>query len=126
MARSGSRGEPLVTINGRPTSSPVPRHPNPAPVSLGPVTGNPIRAGTGGRHTRRTPIPSRVCSSSSTRVAKPSRRQAEAGPPLAEAAAEPQVRHIPDWDRPAAARCRGKPAVDRDWIGVLRVLLCNR
>jgi len=44
MARSGSRGEPLVAINGRPPSSPVPRHPNPAPVSLGPVTGNPIRA----------------------------------------------------------------------------------
>jgi hypothetical protein len=43
-ARSGSRGDRPVAISARPISSPVSRHPNPAPVSLGPVTGNPIGA----------------------------------------------------------------------------------
>ena len=66
-------------------SSPASRHPDPPAVSLGPVTRNPTRArvrGTGERHCGRTPIPSHVYSSSSTRVAKPSRRQAWAGPLL--------------------------------------------
>ena len=43
-ARSGSRGDRPVAISARPISSPVSRHPNPAPVSLGPVTGNPVGA----------------------------------------------------------------------------------
>ena len=42
------------------------------------------------------------------------RRRAEAGSPLAEAAAELQARHIPDWDKPAAQH-RDSPAADRDW-----------
>jgi hypothetical protein len=36
------------------------------------------------------------------------------GSPLAEAAAELQARHIPDWDKPAAQH-RDNPAADRDW-----------
>ena len=40
----GSRGDRPVAISARPISSPVFRHPNPAPVSLGPVTGNPVGA----------------------------------------------------------------------------------
>ena len=34
-------------VSGRPISSPVPRHPDPPPVSLGPMTGNPIRPRVG-------------------------------------------------------------------------------
>jgi hypothetical protein len=47
IASSGHRGERLVAVSGRPISSPVPRHPDPPPVSLGPMTGNPIRPRVG-------------------------------------------------------------------------------
>ena len=73
------------------------------------------RAGTGGRHNGRTPTSSRVCSSSSILVAKPSRRQAGAGPPLVGIAAERRVRHIPDRDKLVAPPRRDNPAVDWDW-----------
>ena len=72
-------------------------------------------ARTGGRHTRRTPTPSRVCSSSSTRVAKPSRRQTGVGWPLVGMVADHLVRHIPDRNKPAAARRRDNPAIGQDW-----------
>jgi hypothetical protein len=72
-------------------------------------------ARTGGRHKRRTPTPSRVCSSSSTRVAKPSRRQAGVGWPLVGMVADHLVRHIPDRNKPAAARRRDNPAIGQDW-----------
>jgi hypothetical protein len=73
------------------------------------------RAGTDGRYNGQTPIPSHVCSSSSIRVAKPSRRQARVGPPLVGGVAERRARHILDRGKPAAARHRDNPAVDRDW-----------